>query len=340
MIQKLNDTVISNSGPELQVPQKPCESYSIQQSLSEELQDHETPFTTSQIGWWTKVTNDADLAKHLLDLYFTWSHSFYVLFLEDLFYHGLHDKKLKYATPLLVNAVLAVGCLYSELPATRTNSNDFRTSGDHFFAEAKMLLATEREPSLTTIAAVGVMSIWQSMKGYTSIGMEYAWQMMTMSTEMNLHMDPISLESFKDITMPEIEARRVTFWGAYAIETAFTMCLGRISGLPRISVRVEKPYPNHLESKPWKPLGHSQFVSSWQKLEQPSFTYSLARQLGYLTDIVNDTGHLIHAPLGVTAERKLLQLYQRYQAWLLAMPPQLHIKESPDPTLPQVIALQ
>lgn len=299
---------------------------------------HASPGT--QVGVWTQLTNDASFAKHLLDLYFTWSHPFYVLFSEELFCHSLQDRKLKYATPLLLNAVLAVGCHYSDLPASRAVLNDSNTSGDHFFAEAERLLDVDCRSSLTTVAALGVMSIRQSMKGDNSGGLEYARQMMSMSAELCLHMDPPSLDSFKDMTIPEVEARRVTFWGTYAVETTSTMCLGRISGLSRTAVRIEKPCPNHLESKVWKPHGHPLLVNRWPGLEQASFTYSLARQLGYLTDIVNDTGHLLYATRDRTVSRKLRQLHERYESWHRSVPEVLSVKGGMAKTLPQVIALQ
>jgi hypothetical protein len=153
-------------------------------------------------------------------------------------------------------------------------------------------------------------------------------------------MDPPSLDSFKDMTIPEVEARRVTFWGTYAVETTSTMCLGRISGLSRTAVRIEKPCPNHLESKVWKPHGHPLLVNRWLGLEQASFTYSLARQLGYLTDIVNDTGHLLYATRDRTVSRKLRQLHERYESWHRSVPEVLSVKGGMAKTLPQVIALQ
>lgn len=308
-------------------------------SPSEQPPYGEHSFPNLNLGEWTNVTDDPNLVKHLLDLYFAWSHPFYVLFLEEFFYLGLHDRNPKYSTPLLVNAVLAVGCLYSDLPATRTVVNDPKTSGDHFFAEAKKLLAAERRPSVANVAALGVMSIRESMKGDTSSGLEFARQMMSMSAELGLHMDQTTLGPFRSMTVAEIETRRVTFWGTYAVETTSTMCLGRISGLPRIAVKIEKPYPHPLEKKVWKPHGHRHSLNTSLGLEQPSVTYSLARQLCCLTEIVNDASHLLYAPRSGNAEQRLRQLYQRYEAWHLNLPDHLNIKWG-SPTLPQVIALQ
>jgi hypothetical protein len=49
--------------------------------------DDELPMVAvDHIGTWTKVTNDVDLIKHLLSLYFTWSHPLYLLFSEEVFF--------------------------------------------------------------------------------------------------------------------------------------------------------------------------------------------------------------------------------------------------------------
>ena len=217
---------------------------------------------------------------------------------------------------------------------------DPSTTGDNFFAAARKLLNAESRSSITAVAALGVMSIWQSMKGDVRSGLEYARQMMPMSAELGLHMEPTSLESFKQMTIPEVEARRVTVWGTYAVETTSAMCLGRISGLSRLAVRIEKPFPNRLDSKMWRPEGHALVNSPWAGLRQPSFTDSLARQLGYLTEIVNDASHLLYTPREHNANQKLLQLHQRYQGWYQNLPKVLGIKHGGANTLPQVICLQ
>src|SRR5271163_1577557 len=113
---------------------------------------------------------------------------------------------------MLVNAVLAVACNYSDRPEARADVNDPSTVGDHFFAEAKRLLAENERSCLTTVQALGVMSIRQAMNNQDSTGWRYAAQMMSMTVELGLHTS-YAAQPHGKLTASEVEARKVTFWG-------------------------------------------------------------------------------------------------------------------------------
>jgi hypothetical protein len=309
-------------------------------NLSLTVSDDEPPvIAVEQTGTWTTVTDDVHLVKHLFDLYFTWSHPFYVLFSEEVFYHGLNGKKLKYCTPLLVNAILAVGCNYSDRPEARADPNNPSTVGDQFFAEAKRLLEADDRSCLTTVAALGLMAIRQALNNHDSSSWKYAGRMMSMAIELGLHLS-YNVQPNGKVTATEIEARRITFWGCYTLETLWSVCLGRISCLPRTAIKLEKPFlRSNLESKIWKPHGHPQFPHASARLEQASFTYNLSLQLSLLTEIVNDTVHMFYAPRDRMTSRKLLQHHARYKAWYKDLPECLAVKEN-SATLPQVLCLQ
>ncbi len=115
-----------------------------------------------------------------LSLYFTWSHPWYLLFAEEIVIHALKDKSSKYCSPLLVNAILALGCQFSDRPEARKDQNNPATVGDHFFEEAERLYHAEREhTSLTMVQALGLMAIRQGMKDRDSSGRAYNAIMMS-----------------------------------------------------------------------------------------------------------------------------------------------------------------
>jgi hypothetical protein len=303
--------------------------------------DDELPMVAvDHIGTWTKVTNDVDLIKHLLSLYFTWSHPLYLLFSEEVFFYALNNKKLKWCSPILVNACLALGCNYSDRPEARADPNDPATVGDHFFAEAKRLLNEDDRSCLTTVQALGVMACRQAMMGQDSSGWKYAGQMMTMSIELGLHLT-YNIQPSGKATDPEMEARRITFWGSYVVETVYAMAVGRISWLPRTAIQLEKPIPReNLEKKIWKPYGDPRFhVHEPTGLEQPASTYTVLVQSSRLTEIVNDTLQMFYAPRDRITSRKLEMHHERFIQWHNELPPSMVIKRD-GPTLPQVIAMQ
>lgn len=166
-------------------------------------------------GAWSNVTNDPAFIKHLLDLYFCWSHSFWVVFPKDLFLHDMKQGQTKNCSSLLVNAVLAFGCLYSDRPEARTDLTDPKTAGDHFFAEAKRLLELS-EPCLTTVQALAVMSMREPCHDRDSSGYSFMGRCIHMAIELGLHLS-LGSDSSK---MPEAdaEARRLTFWGCWTLD--------------------------------------------------------------------------------------------------------------------------
>ena len=117
---------------------------------------------------WTNVTKDPELANHLLNMYFTWHYSFFTTLSKSLFYRDFRlgnppgYRGRKYCTPLLVNAMLALGCHFTAWRTAREDPNDSATTGDHFFREAKRLIMENDEhekPRLTTVQALALMSV-------------------------------------------------------------------------------------------------------------------------------------------------------------------------------------
>ncbi len=303
-------------------------------------EDRSVTVPSDPVGAWTTVTSDVDFVNHLLDVYFTWSHPWYLLFSEEVFFHGMRDRKAKYCTPLLINAILAVGCHYSDRPEARADPKDPSTVGDHFFAEAQRLLAEDdNRSSLTIVQALGLMSLRQAMSNHDSSGRRYIAQMMSVAIELGLHISQ-GVQPSSKITPSEIEARRVTFWGCFVLETAWAICIGRISQLPRTAIRLEMPtlIPS-LESTPWKPHGTPNYDGGPSQLEQPSLKYSILLQCSLLSEIVDDIIHLFYAPRDRITSRRLQLHHEKLQQWYMQLPENLSIQEN-GPTLPQVITLQ
>ena len=166
---------------------------------------------------WTKVTSNSAFIDHITTLYFTWSHPFYSLFSKELFLNDMTEGRDKYCSPLLVNALLAVGCAYSDRPEARSNPSDPSTAGDHFFAEARRLLYENESSNLTTVQALALMGIREASCSRDSNGFQYAGRCTRMLIELGLH---VSFGSASDEFGPtELEARKITFWGCFIMET-------------------------------------------------------------------------------------------------------------------------
>jgi hypothetical protein len=110
---------------------------------------------------WTNVIKDREIILHLLNMYFAWHYTFFTTLSKSHFYKDFAQgcpppysgRQLRYCSPLLVNAMLALGCHFTSHPAGRANREDSATAGDHFFKEAKRLILEDdlhEQPRLTT----------------------------------------------------------------------------------------------------------------------------------------------------------------------------------------------
>lgn len=170
-----------------------------------------------QTSAWTEVTEDLAFVQHLLELYFCWAHPFYSLFSKDDFLTDMTNGRSQYCSPLLLNAVLSFGCAYSDRPEARMNHHDPSTAGDHFFAEAKRLLAENDTSSLTTIQALAIMGLREASCARDSSGFQLAGRSMRMLIELGLHLSSGSSDDSLDPN--EVEARKTTFWGCFIYDT-------------------------------------------------------------------------------------------------------------------------
>ena len=167
---------------------------------------------------WTRVTRDAEFVGHLMGLYFCWQHPFYVLFSKECFLYDMARGRSKYCSPLLVNALLASACTFSDRPEARTNPNDPHTAGDHFFAEARRLLFQNEHSTLTTVQALAIMGVREANCGRDSSGFQYAGRCIRMGLELGLHLC-FKTAGNHALTPTEVEVRKITFWGCFTLET-------------------------------------------------------------------------------------------------------------------------
>jgi len=163
---------------------------------------------------WTNITGDSALVQHLLALYFCWEYPTFASLSKEHFLKDFKVGRQRYCSSLLVNALLALGCRFSSQPSTRSNPHDARTSGDHFFKECQKLLSQEdSHHTLTTIQALGIMSIREASCGRDSESWYYAGQSIRLAIEMGLH--TIGGDRADE---DETAVKAATFWGAFALD--------------------------------------------------------------------------------------------------------------------------
>lgn len=127
------------------------------------------------------------------------------------------ESRSQYCSALLVNAVLALGCAYSDRLEARLNQQDPSTAGDHFFAEAKRLLVDDDSSDLTTVQALAIMCLREASFGRDSSGFQFAGRSVRMLIELGLHLSIGPAGA--NLKPSEVEARKNTFWGCFIYDT-------------------------------------------------------------------------------------------------------------------------
>ena len=173
---------------------------------------------------WTTVTDDVNLILHLLNMYFTWHYTYFTtlskhLFLRD-FSKGQRETaaQTEYCAPILVNAMLALGCHFTSWPAACDDATDSSTVGDHFFREAKRLVVENDEfatPRLATVQALALMSVREAGCGREVRGWVYSGMSFRMAFDLGLNIETKGASSLDD---QETDARRITFWGCFLFD--------------------------------------------------------------------------------------------------------------------------
>lgn len=160
-----------------------------------------------------------------MNMYFTWHYTYFTTLSKSLFYRDFllgmpppgTRRKTEYCTPLLVNAMLALGCHFTSWPAARANPADSATAGDHFSREAKRLLMENDEhesPRLATVQALALMSVREAGCGREAKGWVYSGMSFRMAYDLGLNVD----SGLLSIDEEETDARRMTIWGCFLFD--------------------------------------------------------------------------------------------------------------------------
>lgn len=130
--------------------------------------------TPPEIRKWFRRPYEPGFLAHLLDLYFNWIHPSYEFFSREQFLSDFQSGKADHCRKILVNAIAAFACRYSDRAAALADPGDPGTAGDQFFAEATRLLQPIGQPSTTLAQALCVMSSRELSYGRISTSLIYA----------------------------------------------------------------------------------------------------------------------------------------------------------------------
>ena len=198
---------------------------------------------------WTSVTQDMNLVQHLLALYFCWEYPIFATIHKEYFLADFLSGRQEYCSAGLVNAILALGCLFSSEAGSDRNPNDFLILSDHFFKESLRLAAqASTQYSLVNIQALGILSLRELRCGRNTESRYYAGQSIRLAVEMGLNKVGHGGED------GYVAVSTTTFWGALALDETWALVMDLLPLTSRAPLLPPRPRMHlDIEASPWAP---------------------------------------------------------------------------------------
>lgn len=303
---------------------------------------------------WTTVTQDPVLIEHLITMYFTWHYPYFTTLSKSLFmkdfrkgYQAVSNRRIEYCTPLLVNAMLALGCHFTAWPQAREIKEDSATAGDQFFKEAKRLIMADDEyekPKLATVQALALMSVREAGCGRESKGWVYSGMSFRMACDLGINLDYGNIYRSREAGLDEeeIDARRITLWGCFLFDKCWSNYMGRLPQLPLSIITQPKfeVFPTE-DAETWVAYTDS---GQNQAHAQPGRIRAIALQISELCEISGDLMTNFYNPIDMDKSKgkqselkKLSDIHQRLESWRRNLPVEMEPKEG---GLPSMLVMQ
>ncbi|KAK5091504.1 hypothetical protein LTR05_001688 [Lithohypha guttulata] len=171
---------------------------------------------------WTDVVQDDEAVSHLVSAYFAWNHSTYPILDRDTFTREMKSKNLssQFCSEFLVNAILCIGCTYTDHPVAFAEHSDNSTRGLHFFKEAMRLWeCSEGEVTLTNLQGLVAMLCCTFALGKDRIGLLYTPQLIALRRDLIMKVRKNRKLGSRDYANQDFKrAYALAVWGSFNIE--------------------------------------------------------------------------------------------------------------------------
>ncbi|KAK0653055.1 nitrate assimilation regulatory protein nirA [Cercophora newfieldiana] len=141
---------------------------------------------------WTTVSDDDDLMRTLLRLYYQYEYHFFTCFHMDAFLDDMLSGTERFCSPVLVNAILAQACRCHLGFQDRVEHWNPRSLGYKFLAEAKRLFEMEinDKSSITLLQASNIINVLLNMDSMDKLGMTYTVHSVALAYNLGLYETP------------------------------------------------------------------------------------------------------------------------------------------------------
>lgn len=293
-----------------------------------------------------------EVEEHLLELYWTWHHPFFnllepSLFLRDraLFNADQENQDIKYYSPLLMNAIMAVSALLDD-----TLKPMYK---DQFHKKAKILLDLEIDsPKITTVQAAAVLGSHEAVCDRDTRGWLYEGMANRMIIELGYHLDATEWIKKGLITEEEAHVRKVTFWGCCLFDRLWSFYMGRPASMRLKDVTVDRPAEKDVrlgDLDKWIPYTEpgAPVAEIWNNFTAPKYLNITRIYLIKLIEMIAEIQETMYS--GNTNQLELItftsRMYVKLTSWYTELPSVLlcstsnHSSSTSKPVLPHIVVL-
>lgn len=299
--------------------------------------------------FWTNVSTEAELIKHLIKLYFTWVHPVHMLFDEEHFMSSFKNCSDVYCSPALVNIICAMSChlLHSRDDDDQTKSG-IESLRTQFINECRSLMKHAEYAKMTSIQTYAIMFLVECGSGHGLIA----------SSHLRLSVESLIA---KKTSEQSSEAEEVAAWGILTLHTYVTSPNCRVQSCEShgssawSGLTYQKPFaPVSTHANPFANIALDQIKGRWNMYRQPgdnnlelgeqdsddreSFATLTACEHAKLYRLVHECIIVYCGTGGKVSANILLDLFQRYLMWKDGLPPDLRSLEGQP--LPHILFLQ
>ncbi|KAF9766187.1 hypothetical protein IL306_001433 [Fusarium sp. DS 682] len=309
------------------------------------------PGFTLPISRWTSVIQDDKFLSHLLLLFWTWDTACNRIIDRTIFEDDLKNldpttpgapSELRFCSPFLLNALLAVSCLYSTNPITFSIPDELSTRGRIFAQEAiRCLKIEDKRPSLPVVQGLALMYVYQGALGDGDTALEF--HNLMQSRYMALRLDDIYRSTDTAIagSRQRAEAHALSWiqWGFYVWDWK------PMHGLCRRLV-IKKPAREKTWQEGTSPLNRTENPEYWwfsypaSVAPQRSMKREIFEAECNFTEITEQVlEFLMPLEQGVSPSQnsaRAIELYSKIMEWKFSLPEELRAENA---VLPSAILL-
>ncbi|RPA79067.1 hypothetical protein BJ508DRAFT_145549 [Ascobolus immersus RN42] len=277
---------------------------------------------------WTKLTDDDEFVEHLVALFFTWDQPMFMAIPESRFRYDFERGEKTYCSALMVNAICAVGCHFSERPEAYENGEmKVEARGRHFRNEAQRLMEQledkEKVADLVTIQAIFILA-YEISVCYSDVNAYLHFTLLQRlvnkrSFQSHFEEDPLSKE-FKG----DREDFEWLFWGFYITD----------SGYLSPPANPEFPLPNlpncqrEIEECPWYAYdGNGPYDRNHAPLELQRIISPMAsgHSRVKLFCLLHDIDAFLYTRGSIMTAKGVLEMYMRLRRWKKDLPEEFSV---------------